>query len=133
MEMEAALKVFIVSVVQGLTEWIPISSSAQIIFSSTILGFKTQQIFLLIVLGHFGTLLSSIWFFRDKIYSILNLILRGEGDVETRKLLVFLVVSTLFSGLTGLPLYLFLKLFLFSLKSEYVSLLSGLLLVVNGC
>ncbi len=125
------LKLLLISVIQGVTEWIPISSSAQIVFSSIILGFKPEQLFCLIVLGHLGTLFSSIVFFRGQIAALLHFRKIGAASY-TSKLFNFLFTATIFSGLTGVPLYLLLKLYFQSVDVGFVSFLAGVLLVFNG-
>ena len=64
--MENILQIFLISVIQGVTEFIPVSSSAHVNLLSTLFGY--QEIELLInVSAHFGSLLAVIIFFKKEI------------------------------------------------------------------
>ena len=60
------LKILLVSIIQGITELLPISSSAHIILFGTLL--KIDITSALLVLFHFGTTLAIILFFWKKIF-----------------------------------------------------------------
>lgn len=60
------LKILLVSIIQGITELLPISSSAHIILFGTLL--KIDITSTLLVLFHFGTTLAIILFFWKKIF-----------------------------------------------------------------
>lgn len=72
---------FFLGLVQGLTEYLPISSSAHLVFIQYFLGLKSEMLFFDIVL-HLGTLLAVFVYFaadiahliRDSTYSIFFLI-----------------------------------------------------------
>ncbi len=65
------IKSTIMGVVQGATEFLPVSSSAHLVFSQHYLGFKNPQI-LFNVLLHFATLMAVLIYFREDIGSILR-------------------------------------------------------------
>ena len=58
------LKILLVSIIQGITELLPISSSAHIILFGTLL--KIDITSTLLVLFHFGTTLAIILFFLEE-------------------------------------------------------------------
>jgi undecaprenyl-diphosphatase len=68
---------FILGLVQGLTEFLPISSSAHLVFFQHVLGFSEPLLFYDVVL-HLGTLVALFIYFaadiahvlRDSIYGI---------------------------------------------------------------
>ena len=64
--------------VQGLTEFIPVSSSGHLVFFQSLFGLEEPQLFFDVML-HLGTLLAVILFFREDIRKIL------VGTVETLK------------------------------------------------
>lgn len=76
----------LLGLVQGLTEFLPISSSAHLVFVQSLLGFKESMIFFDIVL-HLGTLVSLFIYFaadlahlvRDSIYALFFLTRRKQG------------------------------------------------------
>ena len=59
-------EIFILAIVQGLTEFLPVSSSAHLILPSAILGWKDQGIALDVAL-HVGTLLAVVLYFRKDV------------------------------------------------------------------
>ena len=70
------IEMVILSLVQGLTEWLPISSSGHIVIVQQLLGFQTPLIVNITL--HFGTLISAFVFFRNDIRAILGTIPKME-------------------------------------------------------
>jgi undecaprenyl-diphosphatase len=64
-------EVIILSIVQGVTEFLPISSSAHLILVSKYLDFKNASLTLDVSL-HFGSLLAIITYFRKDIFSFIK-------------------------------------------------------------
>ncbi len=96
----------VLAIVQGLTEFLPISSSAHLALAPWLLGWKDPGLTFDIAL-HLGTLAAVIvYFFRDWIQIIGNGVgVRIGGDPEldrTPKLLWYLVAATIPAGLAGL-------------------------------
>ena len=63
------MSLFILAVVQGLTEFLPISSSAHLVLFSDVLGGGEHDVGIVIVL-HAATLLASVVYFRKDIYRL---------------------------------------------------------------
>ena len=65
------LEILILSIVQGISEFLPISSSAHLFLVSEIYKFKSQS--LLVDVGlHLGSLLAIIFYFRNELKEIVN-------------------------------------------------------------
>ena len=65
------LEILILSIVQGISEFLPISSSAHLFLVSEIYKFKSQS--LLVDVGlHLGSLLAIIFYFRNELKDIVN-------------------------------------------------------------
>ena len=64
------LEILILSLVQGVTEFLPISSSSHIIFFSKFMNFISEDLILNVSL-HIGSFLAVIVFFRKEILSFL--------------------------------------------------------------
>ena len=65
------LEILILSLVQGISEFLPISSSAHLFLVSEIYKFKSQS--LLVDVGlHLGSLLAIIFYFRNELKEIVN-------------------------------------------------------------
>jgi undecaprenyl-diphosphatase len=91
-----ALEVIIIlSIIQGFTEFLPISSSAHLIFLSEIFGdFISKRNF--DVSLHFGSLLAVIIYLRKEILEIiLDLIFYKKRDKGGFKILINLISSTI--------------------------------------
>lgn len=85
-------------VVQGVTEWLPISSKTQILMTSYILlhlGLSAGYVFGLFM--EIGTVFSAVVYFWRDIVRILT---------SDWRMLAYIVVATVFTGLVGAPLYL---------------------------
>jgi undecaprenyl-diphosphatase len=115
--------------VQGLTEFLPVSSSGHLVFFQSLFGLEEPQLAFDVML-HLGTLLAVVVYFRTDISQILLgtwawLKGRREGEEEA-KLLLWIVVASVPTGLMGI---------LF--KDWFESLFSrpktvGLMLLVTG-
>ena len=91
-----ALEVIILlSIIQGFTEFLPISSSAHLVFLSEIFGdFISKRNF--DVSLHFGSLLAVIIYLRKEILEIiLDLIFYKKRDKDGFKILINLIISTI--------------------------------------
>lgn len=75
------LHLIILALIQGLTEFLPISSSAHLILPSKLLGWPDQGP-LIDVMAHFGSLFAVLLYFRRDVANIL----RGTVDLFQRKL-----------------------------------------------
>ena len=65
------LEVIILSIVQGITEFLPISSSAHLILISKYFNFSNENLTLNVSL-HLGSLLAIILYFRNELFDFIN-------------------------------------------------------------
>jgi undecaprenyl-diphosphatase len=65
------IQAIIVGAVEGLTEFLPISSTGHIILTEKLLGIEKTNNFFTVVI-QFGAILAAIWFFRSRIKEILS-------------------------------------------------------------
>jgi undecaprenyl-diphosphatase len=97
----------ILGIVQGISEWLPISSKTQIlIVSEYLLNFNFSQAYAFGLFMEIGTVFASIIYFRKEIVSMLRSVF-GKGTDEGRFLLKYVVVSTVVTGVLGSVLYLY--------------------------
>ena len=61
-------EIFLLSIVQGVSEFIPVSSAAHLILASNIYEFKNQSILVDISL-HLGSLLAILFYFKDDVFN----------------------------------------------------------------
>jgi undecaprenyl-diphosphatase len=86
----------ILGLVQGVSEWLPISSKTQVLFASYVLfGLPIAAGYAFGLFLEIGSLGSAITYFRKDIVALLH----------DRRLLTYLVVVTLFTAIVGAPLY----------------------------
>ena len=65
------IQLTILSLIQGLTEFLPISSSAHLILVSTFMSWPDQGI-TVDIFAHFGTLLAVIFYFREDLKKVIK-------------------------------------------------------------
>ncbi|AGJ62136.1 putative bacitracin resistance protein [Sulfolobus islandicus LAL14/1] len=98
----------ILGIVQGISEWIPISSKTQVlIVSSSLLGLSFSVAYSFGLFMEIGTIAAAIIYFRREISGLLKALVRMSSRREDYLLLKFLVIVTIITGLMGVPLYLF--------------------------
>ncbi len=110
------LKSIFLGIVQGLTEFFPISSSGHLVFFQILFGLKEPEI-LFSALLHLGTLLAILIYLRKDIAIYLKKI----------KFLFLIVVGNLFTGLIALPA----KDIIEKLFAD--SLYPAIFLIITGC
>ena len=65
------IEILFLSLIQGVSEFLPISSSAHLIVVSTLYEFKSNSLLIDVSL-HLGSLLAIIFFFRSELMDIRN-------------------------------------------------------------
>lgn len=93
-------EVILLSVIQGLTEWMPISSTGHLKLAETVLGLQLPILFSIAL--HVGTLAVTILFFRNDVRKVLRALLRfdlsiSEGGIILQRTLI----GTIFTAITG--------------------------------
>ena len=76
--MESLFKVIILAVIQGITEFLPVSSSGHLVLSKHFLGLEAVHGATLEIVLHSGTLVSILVFYWRDIGQILSGVVRGE-------------------------------------------------------
>ncbi len=114
----------IVGIVQGLSEFLPISSSGHIVLTQKLLGINENLSFEIIL--HLGTLVSVLIYFRKSLWKLCQALWTKEMSEERMKIL-WLALATLPAALA----YLTFKEF-FKATYDKPVLVSGLLLLTAG-
>ena len=101
----------LLGIVQGITEFLPVSSSGHLVLVPFLLGWKipTDQAFIFDVLVQIGTLLAVIVYFWRDLWGILRGLYRAAlrrslADEPDAKLGLLLILATIPAGLAGLLL-----------------------------
>ena len=124
--MDMELWQIIVALLQGLVEWLPISSEGQVVLFLYNLGtVPTDELISLVVWLHLGTTLAVLVRYPRRILDILTL--------RDRALFKLLLIATVCTAVTAIPLYTFLRSALTSpVFGEVVNILIGGLLLVTA-
>ena len=111
-----------IGAMQGILEWLPISSQGYLVIVMVgLFGLALEEALLYSVWVHIGTVMSAIVYFRKDLMKLRN----------DKKHLNFLVVATAFSALIGAPLYLLVRNFPVQQGTVAIALI-GALLIVTG-
>lgn len=94
------LQGLILGLVQGLTEFLPVSSSGHLVLVPFVVGWDEPSV-AFIVATHVGTLASVVWVFRDRITELLRAIVGAARRPEDRRLVLLLAIGTLPAALVG--------------------------------
>lgn len=122
--MVTILQSLLLGAVQGLTEWLPISSSGHLVIAQKLLGLEIPVAFDTAL--HMGTLIPVLIIFRREIFKILKAFLSFNRRDENFNLGVFILIGTIVTGLIGIT---FLQFFESLFKSTFAV---GAGLMVSG-
>ncbi len=96
----------IIGIIQGISEWLPISSKTQIIVSSTyLLKLTFQQAYTFGLFMEIGTIFAAVVYFRKDLLEMIRVLFGSKNKLQ-RKLLIYVIVVTLITALIAVPIYL---------------------------
>jgi len=106
MDAVSALKAILLGLVEGVTEFIPVSSTGHLIIAADWLGFggkgtageATANAFLVFI--QLGAILAVVWLYRVKFWDVARTL---HIDANSRRLVLNLVIGTLPAVVVGLP------------------------------
>ena len=99
MELVALFKAVVLGLVEGATEFIPVSSTGHLILFQHWLDFQGHKEFAFVIFIQLGAILAVVWMYRKKLLDLL----RNWRSPESKRLLLNLVVATIPSVVVGLP------------------------------
>ena len=122
--MVTIIEALILAIIQGLTEWLPVSSSGHLVIAQEFLGLNPPLIFDLIL--HMGTLVVVIMSFRKDIINILKTLAKRDLSTTEGKLAFFIVVGSVPIAIVGV-------LFRENIEQLFSNILAvGVALLING-
>jgi undecaprenyl-diphosphatase len=92
-------KAAVLGVVEGATEFIPVSSTGHLILFQDWLGFQGPKENAFIIFIQLGAILAVVWMYRAKIVHVL----RTWRDPVSRRLMLNIVIATLPAVIVGVP------------------------------
>jgi len=133
------IEYIIIAILQGLLEWLPISSSGQVmIISTNFFSISPENAFSLAIWLHLGTTLAVLLKFRGDFIKIVKSFVpktfkTTEIDMRKRKWLIY---ATLGTAITALPLYFVFKIIITetytALQGDIITLIISGLLIITG-
>jgi undecaprenyl-diphosphatase len=111
----------ILGLIQGLTEFLPVSSSGHLVIFQNLLGLHEPGITLEVML-HLGTLFSVLWVFHKEFFGLFNF----WKDSNQRHYLFLLITGLLVTAILGLLVSNYITIFFES------TLIVGVMLLVTG-
>lgn len=120
------LELFIIGAIQGFLEFLPVSSSGNVsLILMNFFNVSPSESFSLSIFLHIGTLLAVIVYFRNDLIDILK-------SPKTDKRSHFLILSTFFTGVVGVPIYVLLKSLFETVQIDIGNIIIGLFLIMTG-
>jgi undecaprenyl-diphosphatase len=96
---------FVLGIIQGLSEFLPISSSAHLALAPWILHWRDPGLAFDVAL-HFGTLVAVLWYFRAEWVALLlaarDIVVRRRVQTERERRVLFLILATIPGAIAGL-------------------------------
>jgi len=124
----------LLGIVQGITEWLPVSSKGNVAILGQFLGLSTTDAFSYAIILHIGTLIAATLYFRKELIKL------AQG--KDQKLLKFIIVTLIFTGISAIPCYFLLKGILETTSIDFLGIIIysqtifmftvGLFLLVTG-
>lgn len=131
------IEAIITGIIQGVTEWLPVSSEGVLVLVKTHFfgSGDVSSLFRQILFLHLGTFFAALIYLRADVKALFETLFRYKSSNEKeRKTLNFLLVATFISGILGIVL---LKFFIFAYSSmespgKIFTFLIAILLIVTA-
>ena len=94
------IQALILGIVQGLTEFLPVSSDGHLVLVPFIFGWREPSL-AFIVATHIGTLAALLWVFRARIVEIIRALLGSQERPPDRRLAWLIVIGTVPGAVLG--------------------------------
>jgi undecaprenyl-diphosphatase len=118
----------ILGAVEGLTEFLPVSSTGHLILAAHAMGLVGGEMNAFEVVIQAGALLAVVWLYRDRVLSLFTGL--AQPGSRGRALLAKLIVAFLPAALVGLATHKWIKAHLFGPRPVAIALIAGGLLIL---
>ncbi len=125
--MDSTLNVILIGILEGLTEFLPISSTGHLIIASSFLSLNGAEVKAFLVVIQLGAILAVCWHQKQIIYQTLKELPKKKSESFAVKILAAFVPT----ACIGLVFYDLVKTFLFSPISVSLALILGGVLIIT--
>jgi undecaprenyl-diphosphatase len=119
-------KALILGIVEGLTEFLPISSTGHLILVGDLLGFNDERGKAFEVIIQFGAILAVCWEFRNKLWSVASTI---KTSSASQRFVINVLIASIPAMSLALLLGKYIKQFLFSPVPVAMAFIGGALII----
>jgi len=99
MDLALYLKAFVLGIVEGLTEFLPISSTGHLIIAGSIVGFGGEKAKVFEIVIQSGAMLAIVWEYRERFARVLSGL---TGDPVAQRFVINLAVAFMPAAVLGL-------------------------------
>ncbi|MDR2677908.1 MAG: undecaprenyl-diphosphate phosphatase [Zoogloeaceae bacterium] len=122
MDTSLFLKALILGIVEGLTEFLPVSSTGHLIIAGDLLDYQNAQSKVFDIVIQLGAILAVCWYFRQRIGKALGGL---ASEPEQQRFSLLLLVGFLPAAVLGLLLHSLIKTYLFNAITVAAALIGG--------
>jgi undecaprenyl-diphosphatase len=122
MDLMLLLKGLFLGIVEGITEFIPVSSTGHLILAGDLIGFDDEKAKVFEVFIQLGAILSVVWLYRARIFGVIKGLPTRRED---RALFANIMIAFLPAAFVGLLAHKTIKAYLFNPLSVSVALIAG--------
>lgn len=122
------LQAAILGAVEGLTEFLPVSSTGHLILAAHAMGLVGGEMNAFEIVIQAGALLAVLWLYKDRVLSLFTGL--GQPNSSGRALLLKLIVAFLPAAIFGLVAHTWIKAHLFGPRPVAIALIAGGLLIL---
>lgn len=120
------LKAFILGIVEGLTEFLPVSSTGHLIIVSDLMGVNDEKGKIFDIVIQLGAILAVVWEYRSRFTAAVSGI---TTDAKQQRFVFNLFVAFLPAAILGLAFSSYIKKFLFNPTAVAIALIVGALVI----
>lgn len=127
MEIILILKLIFLGIIEGLTEFLPISSTGHLIVFADIINFNDKVATLFEIVIQLGAILAVVWLYREKL---LSLVFRIFSDKKSFSFAINLLIAFLPASIIGFFFHSIIKNYLFNPITVAVALIIGGVIII---
>ena len=127
------LEAIILGMLQGILEWLPVSSQGQLNLAMHLFKINKGQILAFSIFLHIGTMFAVLVYFRGDILNLLKGLpgYRFNYTNQENRLISFLLLATILTGAVGYPLYRLLREDAPLAGEAFIALIGGALIITG--